>query len=182
MEPRSINARAGRLSRPEQHSWFSVLGIKSKSKAQASNTSILPPCSSPSSPSSVHPSNTSSFQSYYTANSALSYSTMNSASMRSSEMSSPYSVTSINSRKSRMNVLYPRRVHPLPVAEPSEHSLPPGVCFIFRSLWLPLLNTYSSVLRVGPYRANPVLLYALGAARRDPSNLCGKSAPPVIGA
>ncbi|KAH9017396.1 hypothetical protein EDB85DRAFT_2016484 [Lactarius pseudohatsudake] len=36
-------------------------------------------------------------------------------------MSFPYSVTSINSRKSRKNVLYPRREHPPPVAA-SEHS------------------------------------------------------------
>ena len=142
------------------------------------------PSSTPLGTSKGSPLSTaSSHQSYYTPNtSPLSYSTTNSTSTPSSTMSFPYSVTSINSRKSRMNVLYPRRVHPLPVAEPSEHSLPPGVCFIFRSLWLPLLNTYSSVLRVGPYRANPVLLYALGAARRDPSNPCGKSAPPVIGA
>ncbi|KAH9044955.1 hypothetical protein EDB83DRAFT_2523601 [Lactarius deliciosus] len=34
----------------------------------------------------------------------------------SSNTSFPYSVTSINSRKSRKNVLYPRRVHPPPVA------------------------------------------------------------------
>ncbi|KAH9034101.1 hypothetical protein EDB85DRAFT_1948889 [Lactarius pseudohatsudake] len=37
-------------------------------------------------------------------------------------MSFPYSVTSINSRKSRKNVLYPRREHPPPVAAASEHS------------------------------------------------------------
>jgi len=36
-------------------------------------------------------------------------------------MSFPYSVTSINSRKSRKNVLYPRRAHPVPVAVSSEH-------------------------------------------------------------
>ena len=120
-----VDARVGRLEQPEQRSWFSVLGIRPRFKAQVSNTPILPSYSAPSYPSSVHPSNTSSLQSYYTANctvnSALSYPTMNSASTRSSEMSFPYSVTSINSRKSRKNVLYPRRAHPLPVAAPSEH-------------------------------------------------------------
>ncbi|KAI9435443.1 hypothetical protein H4582DRAFT_648905 [Lactarius indigo] len=39
-----------------------------------------------------------------------------SSSIMSSNTSFPYSVTSINSRKSRKNVLYPRRVHPPPVA------------------------------------------------------------------
>ncbi|KAF8257966.1 hypothetical protein EI94DRAFT_1756242 [Lactarius quietus] len=38
-----------------------------------------------------------------------------SSSIMSSNMSFPYSVTSISSRKSRKNVLYPRRVHPSPV-------------------------------------------------------------------
>ena len=75
-------------------------------------------------------STTSSLQSYYTANtSLLSYST-NSTSAQSSNMSFSYSVTSINSRKSRKNVLYPRRVHPLPDAVSSVHSLPPDVRFL----------------------------------------------------
>ena len=41
--------------------------------------------------------------------------TETSSSILSSNMSFPYSVTSISSRKSRKNVLYPRRVHPPPV-------------------------------------------------------------------
>ncbi|KAH9054773.1 hypothetical protein EDB87DRAFT_1420047 [Lactarius vividus] len=38
-----------------------------------------------------------------------------SSSIMSSNTSFPYSVTSVNSRKSRKNVLHPRRVHPPPV-------------------------------------------------------------------
>ncbi|KAH9044941.1 hypothetical protein EDB83DRAFT_2523589 [Lactarius deliciosus] len=68
----------------------------------------------------LRPSDVSS-QSYYSADSSLSYPTTNSASTWSSNISFPYSITSINSRKSRKNVLYPRRAHPLPVAAPSEH-------------------------------------------------------------
>ena len=85
---------------------------------------------------------TSSIQSYYTANtSILSYSTTDSTSPQSSDMSFPYSVTSINSRKSRKNVLYPRRVHPPPVAVSSEHSLPPDVRFFKISFCYFLPNT-----------------------------------------
>src|SRR6266702_2575391 len=143
-----INAhidRADGLSRPEQHSWFSILGIGPGPYAQPSNTPIFPPYYTPPYPSYARPSHSSSLQSYYTApdarpshssstyysaDSSLSYSTMNSASTWSSNMSFPYSVTSINSRKSRKNVLYPRRAHPLPVAVPSEHfSISPEVRF-----------------------------------------------------
>ncbi|KAI9451410.1 hypothetical protein BJY52DRAFT_102072 [Lactarius psammicola] len=143
--PQPVDAHtdhADSLSRSEQHSWISVLGIEPSPGpyAQPSNNSI--PQSHYTLPSSSYsrPSNSSSLQSYYTAsyawqsstssqtrtyysaNSSLSYSTMNSASMWSSDMSFPYSVTSINSRKSRKNVLYPRRAHPLPVAALSENS------------------------------------------------------------
>ncbi|KAH9009948.1 hypothetical protein EDB83DRAFT_448048 [Lactarius deliciosus] len=65
---------------------------------------------------------TGSSQSYYTANtSPLSSLTTNSTSTLSSITSFPYSVTSIRSHNSRKNVLYPRRVHPLPVAVPLGH-------------------------------------------------------------
>ncbi|KAI9430814.1 hypothetical protein H4582DRAFT_2014085 [Lactarius indigo] len=64
----------------------------------------------------------SSHQSYYTADtSPLSYLTTSSNSTLSSNASFPYSVTSINSYKSRKNVLYPRRVHPLPIAVSLGH-------------------------------------------------------------
>ncbi len=58
----------------------------------------------------------SSRQSYYTANTSLSSPT----STCSSNMSFPYTVTSIHSYKSNKNVLYPRRVHPPPVALASQ--------------------------------------------------------------
>ncbi|KAF8268247.1 hypothetical protein EI94DRAFT_1196413 [Lactarius quietus] len=56
----------------------------------------------------------------YTADSSLSYSTMYPGSPRSSDMSFDYSVASINSYKSRKNVLYPHRAHPMPIAASSE--------------------------------------------------------------
>ncbi|KAH9177225.1 hypothetical protein EDB89DRAFT_1519716 [Lactarius sanguifluus] len=102
------------LPRPEQHAWPPVLGSEPGPCAQASNTSSL---QSYHTAPSLHASDVSP-QSYYFADSSLSYSTMNSL---SSNTSFPYSVTSINSRKSRKNVLYPRRTHPLPVAVSSEH-------------------------------------------------------------
>ncbi|KAI9430817.1 hypothetical protein H4582DRAFT_1350408 [Lactarius indigo] len=64
----------------------------------------------------------SSSQSYHTANMSP-YIAANSTSTSSSIRSFPYSVTSIGSYKSRKNVLYPRRVHPLPVAVSSGHSV-----------------------------------------------------------
>ena len=72
------------------------------------------------------PSNASSLQSYtyHSAVSSPSYSTPNSGSTWSSNMSFPYSVTSINSRKSRKNVLYPRRAHPPPLPLPPLLSPP----------------------------------------------------------
>ncbi|KAH9018930.1 hypothetical protein EDB84DRAFT_1518058, partial [Lactarius hengduanensis] len=63
-------------------------------------------------------SNTSS-QTYYSADLSPSHPTTNSASTRSSNISDPYSpaysARSINSCKSRKNVLYRRRAHPIPV-------------------------------------------------------------------
>ena len=56
---------------------------------------------------------------YYSAVPSPSHSTTtNTGSTLSSNMSFPYSVTSITSRKSRKNVLYPRRAHPMPPPEP----------------------------------------------------------------
>ncbi|KAI9435448.1 hypothetical protein H4582DRAFT_1969446 [Lactarius indigo] len=45
----------------------------------------------------------------------------------SSNPSFPYSVTSVNSRKSRKNVLYPRRAHPPPVVVSPEYIVSPNV-------------------------------------------------------
>ncbi|KAH9003764.1 hypothetical protein EDB86DRAFT_2889722 [Lactarius hatsudake] len=102
------------LSQPEQHSWPPLLGSE-HGPAQQSNTSSL---QSYHTAPYLHASSVSSPQSYYFADSSPSYSTMNSL---SSNTSFPYSITSINSRKSHKNVLYPRRTHPLPVAVSSEH-------------------------------------------------------------
>lgn len=107
--------RAGGQSRPEQHSWFPVYGSGPERYSQPSNTSLQPSNTSP------QQSDISS-QSYYSARESPSNSTTNPASTPSSDMSFPYSVTSINSRKSRKNVLYPRREHPPPVAAAPEHS------------------------------------------------------------
>ena len=86
----------------------------------------------PSNTSSYHtapdlrPSHTSSLQShsYYSAVSSPSYSTTNSGSTWSSNMSFPYSVTSINSHKSRKNVLYPRRTHQPTLLRPPPFAVP----------------------------------------------------------
>ncbi|KAH9018934.1 hypothetical protein EDB84DRAFT_1518085 [Lactarius hengduanensis] len=146
-----INAytdRADGLSRLQQYSWPPVLGSGPGPSTQPSNTlshyaepyfraSDISSQSYYTAPSSylrasdfssqsyysvpyLRPSDVSS-QSYYSADSSLSYPTTNSASTWSSNISFPYSITSINSRKSRKNVLYPRRAHPLPVAASSEH-------------------------------------------------------------
>lgn len=57
-----------------------------------------------------------------------------SSSILSSNTSFPYSVTSINSRKSRKNVLYPRRVHPPPATVLPECVGSPDVRLISSSL------------------------------------------------
>ncbi|KAH9038431.1 hypothetical protein EDB84DRAFT_1092928 [Lactarius hengduanensis] len=105
---------------------------------------------------------TGSSQSYYTANtSPLSSLTTNSASTLSSVTSFPYSVTSIRSQKSRKNVLYPRRVRPLPVAVPLGHSAsvsPDALIWQVRFLCTTLLP-YAET-RLVP--AGKVLLQSLG--------------------
>ncbi|KAI9461892.1 hypothetical protein BJY52DRAFT_1257412 [Lactarius psammicola] len=102
------------LLRPEQQSRSHVLGSEPEPYAQPSNTSSL---QSYYTALNAWQSNTSS-QAYYSADSSPSFT--NSASTRSSSMSFPYSETSINSYKSRKNVLYPRRAHPLPIAVSSS--------------------------------------------------------------
>ncbi|KAH9003768.1 hypothetical protein EDB86DRAFT_2273747 [Lactarius hatsudake] len=158
----SINAhtgRAGGQSRPEPHSWFLVHGSGPEYYSRPSNTSSLQSYYTSPQQSDI------SSQSYYSARESPSNSTTNSTSTPSSDTSFPYSVTSINSRKSRKSVLYPRREHPPPVAAASEHSIS--------------LDTF--LLSVGPNLASTVPLYNLIAVRGDPSCACGKSSPPVIG-
>jgi hypothetical protein len=129
----------------------------------------------------------SSYRSYHTANaSPLSYLTTNSTSTLSSNMSFPFSVTSINSRKSRKNVLYPRRVHPpplLPVPVAPEHPASSDVRFLSFLLLLILgLTTDAPALYIAPSLASPVPLYDLVAVLGDPSCACWRSAASVIGA
>ena len=84
----------------------------------SSNPSPQSHLSSNPSPQSHWSSNTSP-HSYHTANpSPMSNFSINTSSTQSSNMSFPYSVTSINSHKSRKNILYPRRAHPPPPPPP----------------------------------------------------------------
>ena len=102
-------------------SWSPVLGVEPRPSALLSNLSPQ----SFYTASDLRPSNFSSPQSnsYYSAISSPCSITTTTSSTLSSTMSFPYSVTSINSRKSRMNVLYPRRAHPLP--RPAQIPAPP---------------------------------------------------------
>ena len=121
--------------------------------------------------------------SYYTANTLpLSHLTTNATSKQPSNMSFPYSVTSISSRKSRKNGLHPRRVHPLPVPLASGHPVSSDVRVLSSFLLLLLLNLYAPALHIAPNLASSVPLYNLIAVLGDPSCACGKSVPPVFGA
>jgi len=125
----------------------------------SSNTSPHSYWSSHTSPHSFWSSNTSP-HSYYTANaSPLSNLSTSSSYTQSSNMSFPYSVTSINSHNSRKNILYPRRAHPPPapplaVPVPAEFSHDARIWFLCTSL---LPNTE---IRLVP--AGKVLLKSLG--------------------
>ncbi|KAI9435447.1 hypothetical protein H4582DRAFT_649233 [Lactarius indigo] len=112
----SIRARNDHADSLSRLSWPPILGSEPGPGAQPSNTSSL---QSYYTAPYLHPSDASP-QSNYFADSSPTYSAMNSESL-SSNMSFPYSVTSINSRKSHKNVLYPRRAHPLPDTVSSEH-------------------------------------------------------------
>ena len=164
-------ANSSGLSWPERHLRYSVFRPQGE------------PYVPPSTWASASFSTNSSPHSYHTANtSPLSNLTMNSTSTQSSNLSFPFSVTSINSYKSRKNVLYPRRAHPLPVTVSSEHPVSPDVCYMFSLALSLLLNKDTIPLHIGPNLAGSVPLYNLVAARRDPPNACGKSTPTVIGA
>ncbi|KAI9461886.1 hypothetical protein BJY52DRAFT_1257395 [Lactarius psammicola] len=92
---------------------FPALGSETKPSTAASTFSYQPP--GRALPSSID----SSLRTFYTANSSPSYSSsrqpVNSTSTASSNNSYHYSVTSINSRKSRKNVFYPSRAHLPPI-------------------------------------------------------------------
>ncbi|KAH9018937.1 hypothetical protein EDB84DRAFT_1518101 [Lactarius hengduanensis] len=136
--------RAGGQSRPEQHSWFPVYGSGPECYSQPSNTSLQPYYTSPQ-------QSDNSSQSYYSARESPSNSTTNPDSTPSSGMSFPYSVTSINSRKSRKNVLYPR---------PSEHSFISLDALIWRVRSLCTILLPYTETRLVP--AGEVLLQSLG--------------------
>ncbi|KAI9461917.1 hypothetical protein BJY52DRAFT_1257576 [Lactarius psammicola] len=147
-------AGSGGLSWPERRSPYSVL--------QSGAEPYVPPSRNWASTSQFPGLGRESPQSYYTTNSSpLLYLRTNSASTRSSNLSFPYSVTSISSYKSRKNVLYPRRVHPLPVAvssDPSASVSPDALIWQVRFLCTTLLPHAET--RLVP--AARVLLQSLG--------------------
>ncbi|KAF8266703.1 hypothetical protein EI94DRAFT_1732492 [Lactarius quietus] len=147
----------------EHHSHYSTLRSRAQPYAYASPSSpwtkasqLLGIGKARGSPLSTN----SSSLSYYTANSSpLSQLTAISTSTQSSNLSYPYSVTSINSYKSRKNVLYPRRVHPLPVAVPLEPSTSPDALLIWQVWFLSTILLPCTETRLVP--AGRVLLHAL---------------------
>ncbi|KAH9177227.1 hypothetical protein EDB89DRAFT_1519816 [Lactarius sanguifluus] len=155
--PQPFNAytdRAGGLSRPVRHPWFPAHVSGPERYSQPSGTSSLQSYYTSPQQSDI------SSQSYYSARESPSNSTTNSASTPSSDMSFPYSVTSVNSRKSRKNVLYPRREHPLPVAAASEHSSISLDALIWRVRFLCTTLLPYAETRLVP--AGRVLLQSLG--------------------
>ncbi len=131
--PDGVKPSSSTISLRKEPSWLSELGFEPGSSA-----------SPPTTRSSAHQDEIlgraglnsigSSLQSFYTANTSLSHSappqTMCTNSTVSSNLSFPYSVTSINSYKSRKNVLYPRRAHPPPVTVSPEYIVSPNVRFL----------------------------------------------------
>ncbi|KAN0142046.1 hypothetical protein V8E53_000508 [Lactarius tabidus] len=180
------SSRTDGTSRSEQYSWFPVTS-SAKPYAQPSRSSSLQsyytvpyyavtppnvsspphapsPLSAPSPPSAPTPPHgwptNASYQSYYSAStSPLSYLSTNSSSTRSSTLSVPFTVTSINSYKSRKNVLYPRRAHPAPVPVASQQSVSPdALIWQVRFLCATLLPCTETRLMA----AGKVLLQSLG--------------------
>ncbi|KAF8259392.1 hypothetical protein EI94DRAFT_1028646 [Lactarius quietus] len=95
--------------------------LPSLDSSNITNSSSLPEDSQLRAPYTTNTSfisTDSSLQSYYTPNASVS--TINSTSSCSSDVSFPYTVTSINSYKSRKTVLYRRREHPPPAAISSQ--------------------------------------------------------------
>ncbi|KAH9059338.1 hypothetical protein EDB87DRAFT_786317 [Lactarius vividus] len=130
----SSSTKSLRKERSSWRSWFSELG----SDASPSDTQ------SRVSQSEILGSARSSLQSFYTANTSLSQSSTTPPVYRnstaSSNLSFPYTVTSINSYKSRKNVLYPRRAHPPPVmVSPEYATTPPDLIWDVRYLCATLL-------------------------------------------
>ncbi|KAH9175162.1 hypothetical protein EDB89DRAFT_394648 [Lactarius sanguifluus] len=130
----SSSTKSLRKERSSWRSWFSDLGSEFGSDASPPDTQ---------SRASLLGSARSSLQSFYTANTSLSQSsttqTVYRNSTASSNLSFPYTVTSINSYKSRKNVLYPRRAHPPPVTVSPEYLISPELIWDVRYLCATLL-------------------------------------------
>ncbi|KAI9435455.1 hypothetical protein H4582DRAFT_1969505, partial [Lactarius indigo] len=124
------------------HSRVPVHGSEPEHHSQPYNASSLQ-----SYYTSPRQSDISSQQSYYSARESSSNSTTNSASTLSSDMS-------------RKTVLYRRREHPLPVAEPSEHSSISHDALIWRVRFLCTTLLPYAETRLVP--AGKVLLQSLG--------------------
>ncbi|KAI9435445.1 hypothetical protein H4582DRAFT_649236 [Lactarius indigo] len=118
---------------------------------------------SPSSSLALQTMSSTSFETFYTANTSPSHSSMRqTVKTASTNNSYDYSVTSINSRKSRNNVLYPRRVHRPPVTTlPECIDSPDMLTWEVRYLCATLLP--HSETRLLP--AGIVLLKSLGQER-----------------
>ncbi len=142
---------------------FPAFGSETKPSTPASTSQYQPPGRAP--PSSID----SSLRTFYTANSSPSYSSarqpMNTTSTASSNNSYHYSVTSVNSYKSRTNVLYPRRAHPPPITPLPDSIVALDVRFLLvtfpSSLLFPITNT--PALRIDPDLGHRVSLCGLVA-------------------
>ncbi|KAH9007336.1 hypothetical protein EDB86DRAFT_81050 [Lactarius hatsudake] len=123
----SSSTKSLRQERSSWRSWLSEFAFELASDASDASPSDT---QSRASQSEILGSARSSLQSFYTTNTSLSQSsttqTMDRNSTASSILSFSYSVTSINSYKSRKNVLYPRRAHPPPATVPQEYIISPN--------------------------------------------------------
>ncbi|KAH9044944.1 hypothetical protein EDB83DRAFT_1563530 [Lactarius deliciosus] len=134
--PGGVKPSSSTRSLRKERSWLSELGFEPGSYALPAS----PPTTQSNAyhgeiPGKAWPNSIgSSLRSYYTANTSLSHSsplqTMFTNSTASSNPSFPYSVTSVNSYKSRKNVLYPRRAHPPPVVVSPEYIVSPNVRYL----------------------------------------------------
>ena len=139
-----------------------------------------------SSPFSTNPSPLS----FYTANTSTTYLSTRQATASpatvSSRVSSPYSVTSVNSYKSRKTVLYRRRAHPIPASTmvspvSPEYVVSLDVRHYFSFLLLLLINRGGVALCIGPDLGSSIPLHDLVAAHGASSRTGGNVAPAVSG-
>jgi hypothetical protein len=134
-------------------------------------------------------STSSSPLSFMTANTSMSFLSARQAATSptsmSSRVSSPYSVTSVNSYKSRKTVLYRRRAHPIPalVSRPATPEHVVSLDVRLYSSFFPLLriNSGSPSLRIGPDLGSSIPLHVLVAGNGNPSRTGGNTASRVFG-